>query len=297
MIAAHAEAREAELEQRAGGLGGVAAAVVVRVQDVAELPLAELVAVHPHGHVAGVGARVLGLDREREGIAVHRDGRRGDLLAQRLADLLLVARAPGEQAGDVLARLDREQRLEVGRGVEAQPQALGLDRDRRQDRERHLRLGHPGPLLERQLHTRAAKAGPLVERLGSRREIGHAQLEAPVPGRTGGVHHRLDEAAAGATPAGERVHPHAPHVRDRGHVRVDEPARHAVPVAVLLGDEDRAPALLPDRRLVGLLALGARAEGVRCLVQRPHPQLAEAAALPVAHSPDPHGVSVTAPHL
>jgi hypothetical protein len=108
-------------EQRAARFGGVAVALVVGVEEEADLALPVLA--DRQRDVADQLARRAQLDGEVRA----RLRRPRDLRRQHVADLGLGARLPVEPARDVLARLDRVERREVLRHHPPEPQALGLD--------------------------------------------------------------------------------------------------------------------------------------------------------------------------
>jgi len=267
--------------------------VVVGVQDVPQLALAVLLTGRPQRAVAEERAGRLGLDDEREGVAVRGDAGGGELERERVADLVLAARAPVEEPGRVGARLQRQQGVEVVLGVGPQAQALGLQREGRRERERHEHLREVRAPAQRAPHAGRPEAERRVERLGGGRAIGHRQLDAGVARRARPGHDGLDQPPAHAAAAGRRVHPGAPQPGGRRGVGLHEGARHAEPLPVRLGDDDALAALLPQRRRVGGLELGVRSERVWRVAQGAQAQLGEARSLPRLHSPHLHGASVT----
>src|SRR5262249_17499106 len=110
------------------GLGRVAATVVVGMENEADLALTVLGARPVQVAFADELTGRPQLGGEAEGVALGDDRGRAHLDGQRLADLGRGARVPVEVAGDIGTRLDREQRLEVGRRERAQAQTLGEQR-------------------------------------------------------------------------------------------------------------------------------------------------------------------------
>ena len=117
------EVVEGQRQERAGGLGRVAVAVMVGVEDEADLGLAMLGARPAHAAVADQLPALAQHRREAEVVALGDDRRRADLGVEGLAHLGRVARVPVEVARDVGTRLDGQERLEVGRceGTQEEP--------------------------------------------------------------------------------------------------------------------------------------------------------------------------------
>ena len=129
--AVQAELLEREPQQQPAGLGRVTMAVPLGVEDESQLALPVLCAPEKQTAVADDLGRRLQHDGEAEHIAVARERGALHALRERGAHLVLVARLPVEPARDVVARLHREERVEVVRRERTQQQSFALERDHR----------------------------------------------------------------------------------------------------------------------------------------------------------------------